>query len=305
MDRVPLEIWQYIFSLACMDSGETGHALSLASHAFRWALQTTTLQSVSLQGRQQIIQFAAFFKQRTPSLRRIRYLHIRSSQNQPHTEREYEAVACILALAGPSLRIVTLDLASQYGHPYRSDMSVGLPPSSFPSHLTELVLHGARLPPDTVLPSLTHLSVSRIPLVNDPRVAVTPLPRWGEVSCDMRFPGDLVDLVQRIARLAPHLTHLRVLGYSPVQRNFREDVLDVLPGTLRQFQLEMCYEPCPPQLKVKPRSRLEIMKENWAAFAVIACERQGLVMLGESDGRESRAEWLDSVHGDAGAWYEN
>lgn len=76
VDRCPLEIWTFIFSLACTDGGFTGRSLSLVSKSFREASIPVKLQCISVIGPTQISSFASLLKQIPTSHRLIRSLFI-------------------------------------------------------------------------------------------------------------------------------------------------------------------------------------------------------------------------------------
>ncbi|KAI0059057.1 hypothetical protein BV25DRAFT_1787962, partial [Artomyces pyxidatus] len=75
MDRTPVEIWAYIFSLACTDDGATGRALSLASRWIHHVSYPYQLQSLSVT---RTTQFEALIlmleRRREPSRRPVLHL---------------------------------------------------------------------------------------------------------------------------------------------------------------------------------------------------------------------------------------
>ncbi len=50
MSVLPPELWNKIFTFACMDSGATGRALGLVSSAFHDLVHPLALQSLAVQG---------------------------------------------------------------------------------------------------------------------------------------------------------------------------------------------------------------------------------------------------------------
>jgi hypothetical protein len=57
MDRLPVELLEHIFTLACIDGGMTGCALASVSHSVRHASDSIRYHSVSLRGAKQICAF--------------------------------------------------------------------------------------------------------------------------------------------------------------------------------------------------------------------------------------------------------
>lgn len=65
-NRLPLEIWQHIFFLACADGGRTGYALTLVSKFFHDASQLVRFHSLAFTCLRRIEGFLAFVE-RTPT----------------------------------------------------------------------------------------------------------------------------------------------------------------------------------------------------------------------------------------------
>lgn len=59
-NRLPLEIWQHIFFLACVDGGRTGYALTLVSQFFHDASQSVRFHSLAFSSLRRIEGFLAF-----------------------------------------------------------------------------------------------------------------------------------------------------------------------------------------------------------------------------------------------------
>ncbi|PIL36238.1 hypothetical protein GSI_01900 [Ganoderma sinense ZZ0214-1] len=64
-NRLPLEIWQHIFLLACTDGGCTGYALTLVSKFFHDASQLIRFHSLAFSSLRQIEGFLAFAERAT------------------------------------------------------------------------------------------------------------------------------------------------------------------------------------------------------------------------------------------------
>ena len=76
MDHLPLEIWDQIFALACLDTGQTGRSLSLVSRHFRDVSRLSQYQSVSLTRSKHILTFRQTLFHAPPKARRIKYLYV-------------------------------------------------------------------------------------------------------------------------------------------------------------------------------------------------------------------------------------
>jgi len=76
MDHLPPEIWEQIFSFACIDSGKTGRSLSLVSRYFRDASRLSQYQSVSLTKSKHILTFRQTLFHAPLEARRIKYLYV-------------------------------------------------------------------------------------------------------------------------------------------------------------------------------------------------------------------------------------
>ena len=60
-DVLPVELWQHIFSFACLDGGSTGRSLSLVSKHFRAMSAPFKYRSIAITHWSQIIAFSQFF----------------------------------------------------------------------------------------------------------------------------------------------------------------------------------------------------------------------------------------------------
>ncbi|KDQ62356.1 hypothetical protein JAAARDRAFT_170677 [Jaapia argillacea MUCL 33604] len=76
LEDCPREIWEHIFSLACVDGGFTARSLSLVSIYIEDVSQTTRYQCVAIRGLVQLQNFASVLKKSPPSNRHVRHLFI-------------------------------------------------------------------------------------------------------------------------------------------------------------------------------------------------------------------------------------
>ncbi|KDQ63968.1 hypothetical protein JAAARDRAFT_52022 [Jaapia argillacea MUCL 33604] len=76
LEDCPREIWEHIFSLACVDGGFTARSLSLVSRYIKDVSQTTRYQCVAIRGLVQLQSFASVLKKSPPSNRHVRHLFI-------------------------------------------------------------------------------------------------------------------------------------------------------------------------------------------------------------------------------------
>lgn len=76
INRTPAEVWGRIFEFACVDGGTTGRSLALVSKYFYTISRLYRLQSVSVQGPEELQLFLRLLKQTPPHQRRVRSLFI-------------------------------------------------------------------------------------------------------------------------------------------------------------------------------------------------------------------------------------
>lgn len=75
-EKLPPEIWTYIFSFACMDDGSTGRALSSVSRAINILSVPVKYQSLSIYRHKHLFKFLLTFRDLPPARRRVKYLCI-------------------------------------------------------------------------------------------------------------------------------------------------------------------------------------------------------------------------------------
>ncbi|KAF8159169.1 hypothetical protein B0H34DRAFT_796467 [Crassisporium funariophilum] len=78
MEHCPPEIWMYIFSLACTDTGHTGRALSLVSQSFNALSKPYKYQALNITSAKQLAAFYTTFSGLLPEEKKIRYLFVHS-----------------------------------------------------------------------------------------------------------------------------------------------------------------------------------------------------------------------------------
>jgi len=94
MNVFPVEIWQEIFTLSCIDSGSTGRSLSLVCKYFRDISAPFKYQSLVIIGCQQVIDFCKVFSQLPDTEKTIKYLLVHCPYHILHVEgRPMPAVA--------------------------------------------------------------------------------------------------------------------------------------------------------------------------------------------------------------------
>ncbi|KAI0029334.1 hypothetical protein K488DRAFT_34101, partial [Vararia minispora EC-137] len=74
MDRVPVEVWEHIFSLACTDDGETGRSLSSVSHYVQSASARYKHQSIRIKNPAHVRAFVKLLEWSPQEMRRVRTL---------------------------------------------------------------------------------------------------------------------------------------------------------------------------------------------------------------------------------------
>ncbi|KAI0087109.1 hypothetical protein BDY19DRAFT_893577, partial [Irpex rosettiformis] len=77
-EHLPTELWSQIFTMACVDGGNTACALSEVSRYARAIVLPFQLHNVALVGPAKIIKFAALLKSRRheSNHRRVRHLFL-------------------------------------------------------------------------------------------------------------------------------------------------------------------------------------------------------------------------------------
>ncbi|KAI0358224.1 hypothetical protein OH77DRAFT_1587923 [Trametes cingulata] len=213
MERCPTEVLDLIFAEACTDDGYTGRSLALVSQRIRAISSRHALNSIALCGYHQITAFGTLLEGRKDEDRSVRHLYLtdrpglwmkltpdKDKRVRPMVgrlqdvcyDRESDVhsavpISRILRIVAPHLRTLTyLIFADSYVH---SDTHP-LPMVPFP-RLEELTLHELSLSstgPSPMLPSVPTLRRLHI------------IQRYSLPRC----------IVQAIAHLAPHLTHLRL-----------------------------------------------------------------------------------------------
>ena len=105
MNFVPPEIWQKIFSDACLDSGFTGRSLSLVSKYIYEMSKPTRFQSLAIRNYEQVMAFADILE-RTPShLRRVIHLFISTQDPEPKKSSSQYIPATSIGFPGLYSRI--------------------------------------------------------------------------------------------------------------------------------------------------------------------------------------------------------
>jgi len=272
MERCPPEICSRIYALACVDDGATGRALSLVSRYINETSKYTKFQSVAVRSLNQALAFAALLEQSPPgdhrvcnlfismnpgrsiykakrtssissTLRRIRSLlsslpHTmkrkqRGGRGDPFKNRSEDtmsevALTRILTAVAPSLQ--TLSIAIQtFGVSAFRQGSQAIP--CLPAlHELTLGFHSENfyhsediLTAFTSLPNVRRLNLEWLRVVINPSV-----------------------LLERVLRLAPNLTHLRLPTVAPfVIYGIESGMFSPLPSMLEMILVQPPPPPCP------------------------------------------------------------
>lgn len=195
MTRIPPEICESIFALACVDTGTTARSLSLVSKYISETSRPYRFQSISLHGFKEITIFLKLLNQTEPVLRRVRYLFMSTQRRGPYKpnqnhEHDWDgaeplanAIEAILQLVAPHVQVLELDIetkASSFMHAV----------TTFP-HLTDLTCYGV-YPLDIRLEKPLIFSCDSL--------------RRLHLRKSWSVPG--LYFLPHIARLAPNVTHL-------------------------------------------------------------------------------------------------
>ncbi|KAI0059067.1 hypothetical protein BV25DRAFT_1165407 [Artomyces pyxidatus] len=178
MMRLPVELWTYIFLLACTHDGPTSRALALTCYWFKAISESSfyQLQHLSVTHLSQFASLATMLERRpAPALRPVMCLKLKARVGgpapPPHGATHaypsaYDTAALahrILAAVAPTLRVLHLDISDA-----RAPLPLALVPMRLPV-LEELGLRGdrevadpAHAAPATLLPALRRLRVSAL-----------------------------------------------------------------------------------------------------------------------------------------------
>ncbi|RPD57258.1 hypothetical protein L226DRAFT_489352 [Lentinus tigrinus ALCF2SS1-7] len=207
MDGCPIEILGLIFTLACVDDGYTGRALSLVSKHIRGVSRKYAFQSIALYGSHQLSAFAALLERVDPQHGRVRNLYLADRRRvwmeykpgqdktswirarvtedfhitDPAREYSSDAILSIFRRTAPTLRTLTLLLFDRY-----DEMALSMP---FPA-LQELTIYGSLL---------NHHGNAEIPQCG----ALQRLHIVQDFSLRKSVP-------RAVSIVAPSLTHLRI-----------------------------------------------------------------------------------------------
>jgi len=139
MERCPTEIWNHIFSDACIDNGITGRSLSLVSKYVQETSKSVKLQSLSVHGPKQIIMDLLFCLQ-TPCqniekfatssfpLRTRTGVAIRLTMKRLGTIWTRRKIAVVLTLTLEMTSRFTVTYIPSY-HPFRASRATHRPDS--------------------------------------------------------------------------------------------------------------------------------------------------------------------------------
>ncbi|KAF8875705.1 hypothetical protein BD779DRAFT_1449908 [Infundibulicybe gibba] len=285
MDRCPPEIWDTIFTYACVDSGITGRSLSLVSRRMSEISRPMKLQSVSVIGFHQLLAFASLLETIPAEHRHVRYIfisaHARNTASDPKVltpeysrrTQAYAAFRRILHAIAPTLAVLHAFFIFYRPFP--------LVPVPLPA-LTELALHGplegaAAIDPHAHFPALRYLHLTSF---SSPAYILGPL-----------------------ACTTPALTHLRIAAPEHAQAfvpELRAALLAAPPGLHRVF-VHAPTEPKDNWLEMMDIYRhtmlaLRHLEEERAELTVLPALRIGLFRtVSIQDAEEG---WARSVAGD-------
>ncbi|KAI0630818.1 hypothetical protein C8Q77DRAFT_1160334 [Trametes polyzona] len=244
---LPPELLDLVLSEACTDDGYTGRSLGLVSKAIRAASFRHALSSVALYGPYQVSAFAQLLEERSSDGSRVRNLYLTDRRRvwmeyapgqskdqwiKERTEEEFSPrdpqrhysskdIIAVLILAAPRLQSLTMLLFD-----YDDDvLSLVFPV------LEELTLHSSTLYP-WVTPYAYHCAaLRRLHIIQDDSLAMT--------------------VVQKIAALAPQLTHLRISRLNTATGN-------LLTG-LENMLVDEPKKPVSPPVPTLPRSLVRVI----------------------------------------------
>lgn len=314
LEFCPTEVWQKIFTLACLDSGQTGRSLSLVSRYFHAISEPTKLQSISIEGTDHIVAFAAILDNTPAHLRHVRHFFVstrdRDEDEEPlramqqgvidamenhgaHSEewiKSRQQLAQAMASRRSrqekrekaifiSLQRILRNIASKV-----ETMSLFLPSGEDTNHIFS-----------TTFPLLEELTVyGRFPRIHDHAAAVT-LPNLRCLHLHLiDWAMHMTVLPIFIANFTPSVSHLRVSGMSGMPKDLRK-----LPTSIKRF----IFEPASPTL-------------GWLRDGkpghLISCEDKRITLLQEecagpdifSLASMAENNWETRMNGGNGSWIE-
>ncbi|KDQ63976.1 hypothetical protein JAAARDRAFT_52031 [Jaapia argillacea MUCL 33604] len=224
--RCPREIWEQIFSFACLDGGSTGRSLSLVSKYIRDISQCVRYQSITVDGVSRLLALASLLESIPSGSRRVRHLLV-SQTPKPPTPIYTLGIELRKPSLASRLRDSFLRRKPEPSKPTRSFISLENSPSlcdvllrvlNAISHTIEtlviVVAAGTHIALPSPLPALRELTIYGgwnlgFPLVPEPGPGCT-FPRLRRLYLVGSYytPSQVFDTI----RAAPNLTHLRFSG---------------------------------------------------------------------------------------------
>ena len=198
MNRCPLEVWAYIFQLACTDGGQAGCSLSRVSHTVHDLAQPSRYYSVSLTSAESFVQFATLLVDTLEQTPVIRHMFVDTpSRLRPrsiHYSMNPRDSAYVLHFWDHLLPVIAPNLFTLFIH----DVDI----TPFPR-------------PSVHFPLLRTLSLSRLGPLPDPRSITQHLPALERLHLTQSYdhprrPRQTADIQRYLPRFLPSITHLRL-----------------------------------------------------------------------------------------------
>jgi len=310
-----MEIWNQIFTLACIDNGFTGRSLSLVSRYIHKTSKSAKLQSFSVTKRQQIHAFARLIAETPPKYRRVRYLFIAilipDDDENDDREAESEEEGSITSAAD-----VAEEVLAAFQHiiealaPNLTTLHV-----HFPFHRKSLFL-----PTTATFPSLVELTLYgpysiELPSLSDHPPLFPSLRRLHLADCDR----DLIGCFGRIASVAPSLTHLCLpyqcymadsilisLGTRVASRTHSptssSDSHGFAVGTLPSTIEMVLVDPGPPHTWCRTGLMRHYRDQQSFRQAVKVDKRVYMLKERPNGIKDAEKYWLDRLEGGEGSW---
>lgn len=332
MERVPVEIWTPIFTLACTDDGTTGRSLSQVSQYIRTVSRPIRFQSVAVKGWDQLQGLANSLESVSTECRRVRHLCI-SVEDPPPKELslqalrsltleelaevfalrqfppEYELqISRVLQSAGSEWARKPGQFMAERRGTLRENLTRILQIVS--PHIRSLTLYADAASPDILnnlqFPLLTELTL-RGRFWQESRVKVLPSLRYLHlVDC----PSFLEAFLDRV----PAMTHLRLTGVTYFSHRLHTVFVKTLfPTTTGDDEVERIV---PTELSNVKRILLQaheyildLYDGTRPLLSRLATSERVVVSLQSSDEQElygyleAKKDWLGRIDGDGeGCW---
>jgi hypothetical protein len=322
MERCPPEICSRIYALACVDDGTTGRALSLVSKYINETSKHTKFQSIAVRSLTQALAFADLLEQSPPGEHRVCHLFISMDpEHSIYKAKRMSSVSSTLkrihSLLSGLRRTMGRKQRGGRAHPFKNQSLSGVALTriltavapclrtlsiAIQSYGISAFRQGNQAIPS--LPALHELTIGfysgNFNRSEDILTAFTSLPNLRRLNLEwLRVAINPSLLLERVLKLAPSLTHLRLPTLSPIAIYGESRVLPPLPSMLEMILVQPPPLPCPD---------LDYQEEavDWSALLALKDDR--VIQLRPSylewnwPPNTIEKDWSERLNGGEGCW---